>query len=125
MSRRAEISWQNPQNTGDGNIERFWIQLRKGNALILNITTNQVNKYETNNLTPFTAYEISVAAGNKHGFGEETQILLITTEEGRNKMQCIKVCIRISESNAYFEVAHKLNNNINKNHLPCYISFDF
>ena len=83
MSRRAEISWIDPQNTGDGGLTGFLIKLKKGNSLILNITTNKINKYQTVNLTPYTTYEISVAAGNKHGFGEETIISFITTEEGQ------------------------------------------
>ena len=59
MSTRAEISWQDPQNTGDGNLERFSIKLRKGNILIMNITTVKSNRYEINNLTPNTTYEIN------------------------------------------------------------------
>ena len=83
MSRRAEISWIDPQNTGDGGLTGFLIKLKKGNSLIVNITTNKINRYQINNLTPYTTYEISVAAGNKHGFGEETIISFITTEEGQ------------------------------------------
>ena len=83
MSRRAEISWIDPQNTGDGGLTGFLIKLKKGNSLIRNITTNKINRYQIVNLTPYTTYEISVAAGNKHGFGEETIISFITTEEGQ------------------------------------------
>ena len=85
MSRRAEISWQDPNNTGDGDLTRFWIKLKKDNSLFQNITTDKVNKYKVDNLTPYTSYDISVAAGNKHGFGEETQTSFRTTEEGTNK----------------------------------------
>jgi hypothetical protein len=41
-----------------------------------------VNKYEINNLTPYTTYEISVAAGNYYGFGEESNTSFLTSEEG-------------------------------------------
>ena len=91
MSRSAEISWQDPQNSGDGNLTRFWIQLKKKNTsdLVHNITTGKVNKYQIDNLTPYTIYEISVAAGNKNGFGDETQTSLTTMEEGKNECQCL------------------------------------
>ena len=39
-------------------------------------------KYELHKLTPHTTYEIYVAVGNKRGFGEETNISLLTSEEG-------------------------------------------
>ncbi|CAB3995740.1 tyrosine- phosphatase Lar-like isoform X1 [Paramuricea clavata] len=81
-SRSAEISWLDPENTGDGNLTEFWIQLQKENSLILNITTNKVNKYELGNLTPFTTYEISLAAGNQNSLGEKTITSFITSEEG-------------------------------------------
>ena len=50
--------------------------------MILNITTGKVNKYEINNLTPYTTYEISVAAGNYDGFSEESNTSFLTSEEG-------------------------------------------
>ena len=84
-SRSAEISWLDPKNTGDGDLTRFWIKLKKDKSLILNTTTNKLNKYEINNLTPYTTYEITVAAGNKHGFSEETNTSFMTSEEGKNK----------------------------------------
>jgi hypothetical protein len=80
-SRSAEISWQDPEYHGRYYVSRFWIKLKKENSLILNITTGRVNKYEINNLTPYTTYEISVAAGNYLGFGEETITSFSTTSE--------------------------------------------
>jgi hypothetical protein len=56
--------------------------LKKENSLILNITTGKLNEYEINNLTPYTTYEISVAAGNYYGFGEETFTSFSTTSDG-------------------------------------------
>jgi hypothetical protein len=42
-----------------------------------------VNKYEINNLTPDTTYEISVAAGTDYyEFGEESITSFLTSEEG-------------------------------------------
>ena len=81
-SRGAEISWIDPVNTGDGGLLRFRIKLKKDNSLIQNITTNKVNQYTLNNLIPYTTYEITVAAGNKHGFGEEAITSFLTSEEG-------------------------------------------
>jgi hypothetical protein len=81
-SRIADISWLDPSNTGDEGLTHFRI---KGNSSIpLNIIIKKVNKYKLNNLTPYTTYEISVAAGNKHGFGEETITSFTTSEDGKN-----------------------------------------
>jgi hypothetical protein len=83
MSRSAEISWQDPKYHGlYTSISRFWIKLKKENSLILSVTTRKVNKYEINNLTPYTIYEVSIAAGNYYQFGEETNTSFLTSEEG-------------------------------------------
>ena len=82
-SRSAEISWQDSKDHARFGISRFWIKLKKENSLILNITTGKVNKYEINNLTPDTTYEISVAAETDYyGFGEESSTSFLTSEEG-------------------------------------------
>ena len=87
-SRSAGVSWLDPEKQGrsefiyNDRISRFWIKLKKENSLILNITTGKVNEYEINNLTSYTRYEISVAAGNSNGFGEETITSFLTSEEG-------------------------------------------
>ena len=82
-SRSAEISWQDPEDHERFGVSRFWIKLKKENSLILNITTGKVNKYEINNLTPDTTYEISVAAEtDDYGFGEESITSFLTSEEG-------------------------------------------
>ena len=87
-SRSAEISWADPENTGDDKgrvavLSGFFVKLTKENTLIRNITTDKVNQQKLTNLTPYTAYEISVTAGNKHGFGEETITSFMTFEEGQ------------------------------------------
>jgi hypothetical protein len=84
-SRSAEISWLDPYHSGDKVLSRFLIKMKKENSLIVNTTTNKVNKYKSDNLTPFTKYEISVAAGNQNGFGEETITSFVTSEEGEIK----------------------------------------
>ena len=81
-SRSAEISWIDPVNTGSGSLTRFRIKLKKNNSLIQNITTNIVNQHTLRNLNPYTTHEIFVAAGNKHGFGEEAIISFLTSDEG-------------------------------------------
>ena len=80
-SRSAEISWLDPEYHGGYSLSRFWIELKKENSLILNITTKKLNKYEIDNLRPYTTYEISVAAGNYYGFGEESITSFSTTSE--------------------------------------------
>ena len=42
-----------------------------------------MNEYKINNLTPYTTYEISVAAGNNYGFGEESITSFLTSEGGK------------------------------------------
>ena len=84
-SRSVEISWLDPYHSGDKVLSRFLIKMKKENSLIVNTTTNKVNKYKSDNLTPFTKYEISVAAGNQNGFGEETITSFVTSEEGEIK----------------------------------------
>ena len=86
-SRSAEISWIDPVNTGNGHLTRFLIKHKKDNSLIQNITTDKVNKYTLSNLTPYTMHKISVAAGNIHGFGEETTTSFKTSEEGNYKLE--------------------------------------
>ena len=83
-SRSADVSWLDPKRRRSYNnsISRFWIKLKKENSLILSNTTGKVNEYEINNLTSYTTYEISVAAGNNYGFGEETTSSFLTSEEG-------------------------------------------
>ena len=82
-SRSAEISWLDPKYHGLNNFYRFWIKLTKENSLILNITIGRVNEYKINNLTPYTTYEISVAAGSYYyEFSEETNTSFLTSEEG-------------------------------------------
>ncbi len=83
-SRSADVSWLDPKRRGRYDyISRFWIKLKKENSVILSNTTGKVNEYEINNLTPYTTYEISVAAGNYRGFGEETTASFLTSEEGK------------------------------------------
>ncbi|XP_028402625.1 receptor-type tyrosine-protein phosphatase F-like isoform X2 [Dendronephthya gigantea] len=80
-SRSVEISWIDPENQGFTNVSRFWIKMKKNDSLILNITTEKLNEYKMNKLTPDTSYEISVAAGNNDGFGEEKSIMFSTRED--------------------------------------------
>ena len=85
-SRSAGVSWLDPEKQGrskliyNDRISRFWIKLKKENSEILRITTGKVNEYEIISLTSYTTYEISVAAGNSHGFGEETTTSFLTSE---------------------------------------------
>ena len=41
-----------------------------------------MNKYKINNLTPYTTYEIYVAAGNYYGFDDGAISSFLTSEEG-------------------------------------------
>ncbi len=82
-SSSADVCWLDPKARGRyDRISRFRIKVKKENSQIQSITTGKVNEYELNNLTPYTTYEISVAAGNYRGFGEETTTSFRTSEEG-------------------------------------------
>jgi hypothetical protein len=88
-SRSVNVSWQDPENVGesDEGLSGVWIKLKKDNSLILNITTTKVNTYEINsNLTPHTTYEISIAVGNRDGFGDGNISSFTTSEEGETAM---------------------------------------
>ena len=45
--------------------------------------------YKLNNLTSYTTYEISVAAGNRYGVGEESVTSLLTSEEGECEIRVL------------------------------------
>ena len=93
-SSSAVISWLDPQRQRSyyrrySYSSRFFIKLKKDNTLILNISTGKVNEYEFNKLTPYSTYEISVAAGNHYGFGEDSFIAFITSEEGECEIRIL------------------------------------
>jgi hypothetical protein len=48
-----------------------------------------VNEYKIDHLIPHTTYEISVAAGNYLGFGEEIITSFLTSEEGEYFKNCV------------------------------------
>jgi hypothetical protein len=104
-SRSAEISWLDPKNHGKYGLSNFSIELTKDNSLILNITTGRVNKYKINYLTPYTTYEISVAAGNRYGFDDGAISLFSTSEEGEC---CDRLCLI---ERVRFKTANLLNGN--------------
>jgi hypothetical protein len=81
-SRSAEISWQDPKDHGIYSLSRSRIKLKKENFVILTITIQKVNERRIYDLTPFTSYEIFVAAETDYGFGEESISSFLTSEEG-------------------------------------------
>ena len=52
--------------------------------VVQNFTIGDVVEYEIKNLAPFTAYKISIAAGNEHGFGKEIVASFTSSEEGES-----------------------------------------
>jgi hypothetical protein len=57
--------------------------MKKEKSLILNKFTDKI-RYKLDNLIPYTTYEMSVVAGNEHGFSKWTITSFITSEEGKN-----------------------------------------
>ncbi|XP_028397384.1 uncharacterized protein LOC114521168 [Dendronephthya gigantea] len=80
-SRNAKISWIGPENEGYYGVSLFRIRLKKDNSLILNTTTGKITEYLLSNLTPYTRYVLSVAAGNVKGIGDEKITSFLTSEE--------------------------------------------
>ena len=80
--RSVKISWKDPKNHGRSGLSRFWIKLMRDNSVIVSITTGKQNKYEINNLTPYSVYKVSVAAGNRQGFDDGAVFSFLTSEEG-------------------------------------------
>ena len=83
-STTAVISWLDPerQSKHDDHVSRFFIKVKRENTAIPSIVTEKVNELKLNNLTSYTTYDISVAAGNHYGIGEESVTLFLTSEEG-------------------------------------------
>ena len=57
-----------------------------------------MNKYKINNLTPYTTYEISVAAGNDRGFVEASITSFLTSEKG----ELLKVVCSTARKKGFF-----------------------
>ena len=45
--------------------------------------TNKINEKEVQGLSPYTEYEISIAAGNVYGIGEEKTLTFMSGEAGK------------------------------------------
>ena len=60
------------------------IQNKISRLVVLNINyTNKINEKEEQGLSPYTEYEISIAAGNVYGFGEEKTVIFTSGETGK------------------------------------------
>ena len=63
----------------------YYIKIQKkiSRLLVLNINhTNKINEKEVQGLSPYTEYEISIAAGNVYGIGEEKAVIFTSGETG-------------------------------------------
>ena len=97
-STSAKVFWSDPETKflrGQFVLSRFRIKLsNKNNLTSLSITTGKVNEYVLHNLSPYTTYEVSVAAGNEYGFGEEmTSLLFLTPEDSEWREAFYNTCI--------------------------------
>ena len=64
----------------------YYIKIQKkiSRFLVLNINhTNKINEKEVQGLSPYTEYEISIAAGNVYGIGEEKTVPFTSGETGK------------------------------------------
>ena len=84
------ISWLDPENqSAYVNSSRFLIKVENENLPTWSIATGNKNEFKLNNLTPNTTYKISVSAGNRYRFGEESVISLLTSEEGECEIRVL------------------------------------
>ena len=102
-SRTAVISWLDPENQRTYvYFSRFFIKVKRENALIWGIATGKVNEFKLNNLIPNTNYKISVSAGNRYRFGEESVTSFLTSEEGECEIRVLLKRSHCMASNNYF-----------------------
>ena len=107
-------SWLDPEKQGRYDYtSRFFIKLKKENTAVLSIATGKMNEFKLKNLTSYTTYEISVAAGNHYGFGEESVTLFLTSEEGECEMRVLLKC-------TLFKTVNLLRGSIVQKHFEIY-----
>ena len=81
----ADITWIRLEDTGDGPLSHYLVNLFQGDKLISNITTNSEAWYFSA-LRPYTKYSVVVKAGNKHGYGQKTELIFTTNSTGKTSM---------------------------------------
>ena len=89
-SSSVTFSWNPPIiDRFEKPISHYYIKIQKkfSGFLVLNINeTNNTNEKEVQGLSPYTEYEISIAAGNVYGFGEERNVTFTSAEAGEQKI---------------------------------------
>ena len=89
-SSSVTFSWNSPIiDRFEKPILYYYIKIQKrfSGFLVLNINhTNKINEKEVQGLLPYTEYEISIAAGNVYGFGEERNVTFTSAEAGQQKI---------------------------------------
>ena len=83
-SSSVVLSWKSPANLGEKPVSNFRIKVKRtGTILVLNIDIkSSKDSMKVQNLSPYTKYEISIAAGNSRGFGNEATVSFTTAEAG-------------------------------------------
>ena len=85
-SSSVTFSWNPPTiDRFEKDISYYHIKIQKmiSRFLVLNINhTNKINEKEVQGLSPYTEYELSIAAGNVYGIGEEKTVTITSGETG-------------------------------------------
>ena len=89
-SSSVTFSWNPPViDRFETPILYYHIEIHKkiSRFLVLNINhTNNINEKEVQGLSPYTEYELSIAAGNVYGFGEERNVTFTSAEAGEQQI---------------------------------------
>ena len=81
----ARLSWLPLQGLDSmETVQKFKIIVTKEELQILVVQVSNVNEYVISNLSPYTTYQVFLAAANTRGVGEKASVEFITAEAGNN-----------------------------------------
>ena len=84
-STTVTFSWIPPSEKGDGVLDHYYrYKIRTQGNLVYSdwVASTDNNGALIKNLKPYTKYELSLSARNKHGLGESSNVSFITQQAG-------------------------------------------
>ena len=77
------FSWEAPLEKGDGVVNQYHYEIRTQHLLVRNGSVASTNNIAlVKKLKPYTKYELSLAARNKHGLGDRSSLSFTTQQAG-------------------------------------------